>query len=148
MSNLPTLLLGVVIFFVVASLLHRSGSIAWKLDLIVRALVAYFGVALVSAYLFQVRPEMAITFGVIAALLVDRAQPNRSRAIPAATRRRVIERWEQETGKKFNSRAHEIDHIVPFSKGGDHSERNLQIVTKRRNRAKGAKSPWWDVLGK
>lgn len=34
---------------------------------------------------------------------------------------------------------HEVDHIVPISKGGKHNENNLQILTMSENRRKGSK---------
>lgn len=34
---------------------------------------------------------------------------------------------------------HEVDHIIPISKGGKHHEDNLQILTRRENRHKAAK---------
>lgn len=42
-----------------------------------------------------------------------------------------------ETGIK-----HEVDHIVPISKGGKHHENNLQILTQYDNRSKGNKLDW------
>ena len=35
--------------------------------------------------------------------------------------------------------AHEVDHIIPLSKGGRHEPNNLQIITAALNRKKGAK---------
>ena len=34
---------------------------------------------------------------------------------------------------------HEVDHIIPVSKGGLHEENNLQIITRTENRAKGSR---------
>ena len=34
---------------------------------------------------------------------------------------------------------HEVDHIIPISKGGKHHEDNLQIITMRENRKKHTK---------
>lgn len=34
---------------------------------------------------------------------------------------------------------HEVDHIIPISKGGLHHQDNLQIITRSENRMKGAK---------
>ena len=34
---------------------------------------------------------------------------------------------------------HEVDHIIPISKGGKHHEDNLQILTRSENRRKAAK---------
>jgi len=36
---------------------------------------------------------------------------------------------------------HEVDHIVPLSKGGKHHEDNLQYLTIKENRSKGNR--WW-----
>jgi 5-methylcytosine-specific restriction endonuclease McrA len=66
-------------------------------------------------------------------------RPNRGRAIPKRIRQVVIERDLQ--GAKFDATIHHIDHIVPFSKGGDHSLLNLRILPKRDNLSRGAKMP-------
>ena len=34
---------------------------------------------------------------------------------------------------------HEVDHIIPISKGGNHHQNNLQILTLEENRRKGAR---------
>lgn len=36
---------------------------------------------------------------------------------------------------------HEVDHIIPLSKGGLHHEDNLQYLTVKENRQKGSSSP-------
>jgi 5-methylcytosine-specific restriction endonuclease McrA len=42
-------------------------------------------------------------------------------------------------GKKLRMKDYEFDHIVPFSKGGTHDPENIQILSKKENRRKGAK---------
>lgn len=37
---------------------------------------------------------------------------------------------------------HEVDHIVPISKGGAHSLSNLQYLTSKDNKRKSAKLNW------
>lgn len=37
---------------------------------------------------------------------------------------------------------HEVDHIVPISKGGPHHQDNLQYLTRQANRRKGNKLDW------
>ena len=37
---------------------------------------------------------------------------------------------------------HEVDHIIPISKGGLHTPENLQYLTVSENRSKGAKLDW------
>lgn len=39
---------------------------------------------------------------------------------------------------------HEVDHIVPISKGGLHHPDNLQVITQSENRSKGNKLPQTD----
>jgi hypothetical protein len=68
-------------------------------------------------------------------------QWNRSRWIPAATRRRVIEKWERKTGKTFDSTIYELDHKIPFAKGGWHTLDNLRVVKRNVNRKKGYQEP-------
>jgi hypothetical protein len=67
-------------------------------------------------------------------------KPSRKRYIPKALRREVIARFEQKGGK-FDPQRHELDHIVPFSKGGDHSLTNLRVIEKSINRSRGSKMP-------
>lgn len=109
-------------------------------------------VAAVVVYsIFQTVPEWqpaaAIAAGIVGFLLYAR-RPSRKRGTKAQVRRRVIAKWVASTGKKYDSRTHEIDHIVPFAKGGGETEDNLRVIEKKANRSKGAKSPWWDVIGR
>jgi len=67
----------------------------------------------------------------------------RSRWIPTATRRKVIELFERKTGAKYDPRVHHIDHKVPFAKGGGHTLENLRVVDHRINRKKAGKMPDW-----
>ena len=66
---------------------------------------------------------------------------SRSRHIPAAVRRKVIEKWEGRTGKRFDPKLYEIDHKVPFAKGGWHTTDNLRVVRRAANRGKGHREP-------
>lgn len=77
----------------------------------------------------------AIT-GVFGALVI----PNRSRRIPTRVRKRVIERH-LKSGGEYDPKQHDIDHVVPFSRGGSHSEENLRVLPKKENRRKRAKMP-------
>ena len=85
---------------------------------------------------------------IFSVFVVYKARPSQSnRRIPADVRRRVIANWQRKSGEKFNSREYELDHVVPFSRGGGHTLDNLRVIEKRKNRSKGARVPWWDVIG-
>jgi hypothetical protein len=66
-------------------------------------------------------------------------RPDRSRIIPKKIRQAVIAR--DLKGAKFDATIHHLDHIVPFSKGGDHSVENLRVLPKKDNLSRGAKMP-------
>lgn len=65
--------------------------------------------------------------------------PKVDRRIPTWVRRAVIER--DLKGERFDPKLHDLDHIVPFSKGGDHSVENLRVLPKAENRRRGARMP-------
>jgi uncharacterized membrane protein len=115
-------------------------------------------------YLLQIGVAAVLTF-VIAAHFVDQPQPlylaliaelvagiyfrpgPRSRYVSRRDRRKVIARFER-SGERYDSKKHEIDHVIPHARGGGSSADNLKVITRERNRAKGARSPWWDVFGR
>ncbi len=68
-------------------------------------------------------------------------QWKRSRWIPVAKRRKVIEKWEARTGKQFDPKLYDIDHKVPFAGGGWHTLDNLRVVQRNANRRKGHREP-------
>src|SRR5271163_4810507 len=67
-------------------------------------------------------PLESLLAGVVSALLVNQMFPGRSRHVPASVRRKKVAEYELTTGRKFNPRTHELDHEVPFSKGGSHTD--------------------------
>ncbi|MGD0496994.1 MAG: HNH endonuclease [Bryobacteraceae bacterium] len=78
--------------------------------------------------------------GFVALIFFGRWQgKKRSRHIPTATRRAVIER--DLKGEKFDPEKHHIDHVWPFSRGGSHTTDNLRVFEKKKNLRKGAKRP-------
>jgi len=90
----------------------------------------------------------AAVIGVIGGVLVVAVSKPRGRRITAKDRRRAIARYELETGKKYNSRKHDLDHEIPFSRGGNNTAENLRVQTRGKNRSRGARrSAWWDVFG-
>jgi 5-methylcytosine-specific restriction endonuclease McrA len=45
-------------------------------------------------------------------------------------------------GKHPRRKDYELDHIYPHSKGGSNRANNIQVLSKKKNRKKGAKMPW------
>ena len=66
-------------------------------------------------------------------------EPERSRTIPKNIQREV---WRRDGGKcvECGSRERlEYDHIIPFSKGGSNTARNIELRCEKCNRRKGDK---------
>ena len=133
-------------------------SIWRRLDHVLRTLHWGIFCALVGFVIYGLAmgtndPEVqsaAVAIGFMSGAVVfvtRRPKPSqRRRSIRAVDRRNVISKWQIQSGQKFNSRFHEIDHVVPFSQGGNETEDNLRVMERKRNRSKGAKAPWWDLL--
>ncbi|MEK6815850.1 MAG: HNH endonuclease signature motif containing protein [Nitrospirota bacterium] len=107
-----------------------------------------------AAYLVQAgRPQaeailVAVLVLVFFMVLADKLVPRqRSRHVRRVERRKAIATFERETGQKYSPRRHDIDHVVPFSRGGNNTAENLRVLPRSQNRSKGARSPWWDLLG-
>ena len=84
-------------------------------------------------------PAAAYITALVIGVLIRRADPRRSRYIPARVKRQAIATFEKKTGETFNKRIHELDHVLPHSRGGGNAEDNIQVLTKKKNRSKGAK---------
>jgi len=114
---------------------------AFKFRRIAVAMALYLGVIGVLLKL-GFSPLEALAFGFLSAIaggFLFVSPPKRDRRILPAVRRAVIAR--DLRGERFDSRIHHIDHVVPFSKGGDHSPENLRVVSRSRNLQKGARMP-------
>jgi len=144
---IPRVIGFIVITLVLASLNRRREAIIHKFRRVFFAECAYFAVVYLMMHAGRTIIE-ALLAGILAAVIVNRIMPGRSRHIPSSVRRRKIAEYELRTGKKFNSRKHELDHEVAFSRGGSHTSENLRVLERKKNRSKGAKSPWWDLLGR
>jgi len=146
-QRLVYLIGAVVFFFLLVSIRRRREAIRHALRRVIIVEAAYLGVVYLLAQVGRT-PLEALLGGIVAALIVMLTMRGRSRHIPASVRRRKIAEYELKTGKKFNPRKHELDHEVPFAKGGSHTEGNVRIVEKSKNRSKSSKSPWWDLLSR
>jgi hypothetical protein len=143
----PRIIGFMVITLILVSIRRRREGILHRLRRVIIVEATYIGVVYVLSQLGRTGLE-SLLGGIAAALIVNQMMPGRSRHIPASVRRRKVAEYELQTGKKFNPRKHELDHEIAFSKGGSHTDDNLRVVEKRKNRSKGAKSPWWDLLGR
>ena len=118
---------------------------------VARKLVILEGICLGLAYIMMRAgqpPLESILVGLVVALIVESRIKPRSRYIPASVRRKARAEFELRTGKRFNPKKHEYDHDVPFSRWGGSTSDNVRVVERNGNRSKGAKSPWWDILGR
>jgi hypothetical protein len=142
----PYLLILPVLFGVLVAFYKRREAYSYKFKLAFKMFAAYISVILIAVKLGQ-KEFAPILWGFLAMFAVYIATPGRSRHIPTRVRRKKIADYELRTGKKYNSHTVELDHNIPFSRGGSHTGDNLRVVEKRKNRSKGAKSPWWDLFG-
>jgi hypothetical protein len=144
-------LLIVIVFIaslpILLGLRRRREAIRHKVRGVIILEGLYLGVAYVMLHNGQ-QPLTSILAGLVLALVASKYMKPRSRHTPDHVKRRARAEFELKTGTKFNPKKHEYDHDVPFSRGGSHTPDNIRVVKKKRNRSKGATSPWWDVLGK
>lgn len=130
---------------------RRQQWLRFKIKRMIVGLVVYLIAAITLAHQ-RLPPIEAVTVAIFtglgfAWLLVH--PPKNERRIPKAVRRAVIARDLTSKGIEWDSQRHHIDHVVPFSRGGDHSIRNLRVLEKERNLRKGGKMPnFWDFLTK
>jgi hypothetical protein len=138
-----------VLALIVAPIVYYRLQVARRKREIVRRnlrrVAMYFGCVLLGVgvipkygYSIQEAAIFSMFVGTTAALLIH--GPRTDRRIPRKTRRKVIARFEA-TGERFDPKLHDVDHIVPFAKGGDHSEINLRVVPRSANRRRGARMP-------
>jgi hypothetical protein len=113
----------------------------------------YLGVTIVCGVtliltlrLMEPTKALLVTF-LVEVIVLIRWRPRRSRYVSKRDRRKVIARFEL-SGERYDPKKHEIDHVIPHSRGGTNTADNLRVIARARNRSKSAKSPWWDVFGK
>lgn len=132
---------------ILAGINRRREGILYLVRKVVLGEVVYLGVTFITVKMGRT-PLEALLAGLVAALAVYLFYKPRSRHVPASVKRRARAEFELRTGKKFNRRKHEYDHDVAFSRLGSHTSDNIHVMEKRKNRSKGARSVWWDALGK
>lgn len=141
-------IVGAAVFALLLSISRRREYYAYKLKRIFRAEAAYFLVAIGANRLAHRPGPESLLWGILAGFVIYMRVKPESRHIPASVRRKKEAEFVLKTGKKFDRKKYELDHEVPFSDGGGHHEANIRVVAKGKNRSKGAKSPWWDLLGR
>jgi hypothetical protein len=130
------IIVAVVFFLLLVSIRRRREAILHRVRRGIVVEGIYVGVAYVMVQAGRTTIE-ALLGGIVAGLVVNQMISGRSRHIPTSVRRKKIREYELRTGKKFNPRKHELDHEVAFSKGGSHTEDNLRVVEKGKNRSRG-----------
>jgi hypothetical protein len=133
----------VCLYWLRALRLAREGARRFLKNLM-KAIVLLFAVILIlpafRSLTHWVSKQEQLTAGFVSFFLLVRWQnQKRSRYIPKATRRAVIER--DLKGENFDPEKHHVDHVWPFSRGGSHTTDNLRVIGKKRNLKKGAKRP-------
>ncbi|MGO9256220.1 MAG: HNH endonuclease [Bryobacteraceae bacterium] len=120
---------------------RKKGELRFRIRRGVFGLLFYLG-GVFTLIKLGYKPAEALVFGFVLGIggaFFFVRPPARSRIIPAHIKRAVIER--DLKGAKFDSTIHHIDHIVPYSKGGDNSVTNLRVIPKTQNLRRGARSP-------
>ncbi|MGH9671057.1 MAG: hypothetical protein ACRD3A_13210 [Terriglobales bacterium] len=148
MSNNDIVALLALLAFLAAatSLLSRGEAIRHALRRLIACALAA-SLTLLGLTAVNMRQQEALIIGGIVGVVMFAAFPKRRRYVRRSERKKAIARFERETGKRYNPRLHELDHEVPFSRGGSSTADNLRVIGKRANRRKGARLPWWDILG-
>lgn len=136
-----------LLFVLMPGIWRRRESIRFRLRVVIIAEVVYLLTVLLLVQIGWSTPP-ALLCGLLAALVAALLQRGRKRYISRSDRRRAIARFEYKTGQKYDPQLHELDHVVPFSKGGGNTADNLQVIDRHANRVKGGKAPWWDLLGR
>jgi hypothetical protein len=80
---------------------------------------------------------ISVAVGLLPLCLIRR--PKQSRYVPTRIKRAVVQR--DLRGEQYDAKRHHLDHIVPYSKGGDTSVENLRVLSRKANLKKSAKMP-------
>jgi hypothetical protein len=133
----------VCLYWLRALRLTREAARLFLLNFLKTIMVFSTVMAILTASRLQthlVSSQELLIAGLLALIFFGNFQgKRRSRSIPKAIRRAVIER--DLKGEHFDPRIHHIDHIWPFSKGGSHTIDNLRVIERTKNLRKGATRP-------
>lgn len=136
-----------VLWYACQVISRKQDWLRLKFEAIVIYLIAYIGSFYLLARQRVPAPEaliFSVLIGIAAALVLlsRRIRKRRSgRRIPKSLRQQVIARDLIAKGLKWDSEKYHIDHIVPYSRGGDTSLKNLRVIEKQRNLRKGSSRP-------
>jgi hypothetical protein len=141
------ILAGCFAFPILLGVHRRREGIFHRLRRVLIVEACYLGVA---ALVIQAsgQPAEGILAGLVAGLIADRFIAKRSRHVRNSERRKAIRRFESSTGTKYDRRRHDLHHDVAFSSGGSNTADNLRVLPRGENRRRGARAPWWDLLGR
>jgi hypothetical protein len=89
------------------------------------------------AQVYAVMPDFQDDAGLLTKLKTKQQTPSRS-PIPEAVRHAVWRRDEGRCVQCGSQESLEFDHVIPVSRGGANTERNLQLLCERCNREKSA----------
>jgi HNH endonuclease len=125
---------------------RKKDHIRFKLRRIVVCMLAYLlGIFVLTKLGYKPYEAALFSFllGIAAGFLFVRS-PYRTRVIPKHIKQAVIKR--DLKGVDFDPKLHHIDHIVPYSRGGDNSKANLRVMSNTENLRKGSRMPRWKEM--
>jgi hypothetical protein len=141
-----SLLGAALVFMMIRTVIARRGWIIWHLKWYVPRFMLFFTASTIFCVVMGLTGVRRwwvfyVAVGISSPLMGRVPSLERSRKIPVRTRRAVIEWHEAVTGRLFDPTVEEIDHMLPFNKGGGHTKDNLWVVPRKINRAKGDATP-------
>jgi hypothetical protein len=133
--------IGIAALYLYHQATRRKETIIYKVKLLLTSAALYLGGMLILTNMGYPPSTVlvgGILLGISAKLIVKR--PRDARYIPKGVKQAVIKR-DLADGEEYDSSRYHFDHIVPFSRGGDTSVRNLRLLAKEKNLRRGAKRP-------